>query len=471
MSHVAEAAINQSRSWATFDAVYENIAENPVFKLVQPHQTRLVTPLTDTRSHPSSQQANFSIIDEEVRQAFHASLDRVFLRRMSMTEREGLFHSYVNGFYSLLSEEFQRGDTAYFTSTPHFHWDIALSICLQQLGWEVRCFTLSAKSDRLLVRRIAGSQTAELVKLESGDTTGHQHHESETANLQQSRAFNRRVIEPRRMSLMSSLRFVYRMVTTVLRPQRFHYFSEPWFKLVVRGFRWQSNRLKLRGWLKANGIVEVPTTDYVYFALASQPERSTVPDAGVFWYQLNAISELRRALPAEMVLIVREHPRQIGRQSPDLRQTHYRSVDDYKRIGAMNNTHIAQWSLDSERLIESAQFVATCTGSAGWEALCAGRPALSFSNTWFSGVTGSIVWSGTEDNAQVLQELIQVSDSAIRSGRRAVLSRTEEFGVPGLDASVEKLPGHIFGFGDEDWEAERTAMSEKLGQLLRHSTS
>ncbi|EGY25796.1 hypothetical protein DA2_2006 [Desulfovibrio sp. A2] len=124
---------------------------------------------------------------------------------------------------------------------------------------------------------------------------------------------------------------------------------------------------------------------YVYLALHSQPERSTQPEGGYFEDQFLAADILSRTLPAGWKLYVKEHPRQTQVVPPDLRQTHARTAWDYDRIASLPNTVLVPQRVSGKRLIANARATATITGSAGWESLIHGKPALTFGAAWYQG--------------------------------------------------------------------------------------
>ena len=70
---------------------------------------------------------------------------------------------------------------------------------------------------------------------------------------------------------------------------------------------------------------------FIYFALHFQPERSTMPEGGIFSDQFKAIKVLSKAVDNQTLIYVKEHPRQIDLY-PDLRRFNFRSIKFYKKI-------------------------------------------------------------------------------------------------------------------------------------------
>jgi hypothetical protein len=106
---------------------------------------------------------------------------------------------------------------------------------------------------------------------------------------------------------------------------------------------------------------------------------TTCPLAGVFVDQLLLIEMLSYYLPEGVKLYVKEHPKQtiLGR-----------SQDVYDRILSINNTRLISKETNTYDLINSALAVATCTGTAGWEALLRGKPVLLFGAIFYQYMQG-----------------------------------------------------------------------------------
>ena len=64
---------------------------------------------------------------------------------------------------------------------------------------------------------------------------------------------------------------------------------------------------------------------FIYFALHYQPERSTDPQSSYYSDQLIPLSILNNLVPDDYVIYVKEHPRQLNDNFPDIRKKHFRS--------------------------------------------------------------------------------------------------------------------------------------------------
>lgn len=201
---------------------------------------------------------------------------------------------------------------------------------------------------------------------------------------------------------------------------------------VLLAVKWRANRAELLKVMDQVGLRANPKKDFLYFALHFQPERSTIPEAGDFWFQLNAIRKLRCALPDSMEVVVGEHPRQILLPTPDLRQTLFRSQAFYRQIAAMPGVSLAHWSLEGSSLLEKAKIVATCTGSSAWEAMQLGIPSVVFGLRYYT-MSGSCLRADDSENLQTdIRFLLRKKPEEVLSGCQFVYDFTEKHGVPGF---------------------------------------
>lgn len=118
---------------------------------------------------------------------------------------------------------------------------------------------------------------------------------------------------------------------------------------------------------------------YIAFLLHYQPEQTTLPDGGVFADQMIAIRMLASACnELGLSIVVREHPATFYADF----YPEWRSSQQYQSL-VLNNDNIYLGDLDQSPydLIDSAEGVATITGTAILEALLRGKPAISFGKT------------------------------------------------------------------------------------------
>lgn len=128
---------------------------------------------------------------------------------------------------------------------------------------------------------------------------------------------------------------------------------------------------------------------FVYFALHYEPERTTNPDGGVFHDQFIAIQKLRKFVPSNIEIIVKEHPTQFMQIE---RGPKGRSPLFYNLIKSIKGVTLISSSYDSMELQKKSEFVATITGSIAIESAIMGKQALIFGNAWFMGCPNIALW-------------------------------------------------------------------------------
>ncbi len=120
---------------------------------------------------------------------------------------------------------------------------------------------------------------------------------------------------------------------------------------------------------------------FVYAPLSYQPECSTTPLGGIFADQILMLETLSAAIPPEWLIYVKEHPFQWLPRG--LVFFSYRPEGYYKEIAKIKNVRIVPLETDTYKLINYATAIGTVTGTAGWEGLTRGIPALVFGFPWY----------------------------------------------------------------------------------------
>jgi len=142
---------------------------------------------------------------------------------------------------------------------------------------------------------------------------------------------------------------------------------------------------------------------FVYFPLQYQPERTTMPEGGVFCDQLLALDILSKSIPKGWYVYVKEHPRQFVRT--DIRLHHFRDKHYYAKIRSYKNVKLISLDEESRKLIKNAQFTATVTGSAGWESLQFKKACMVFGYAWYSGCNSCYKVGSVEDCRKAIQDI------------------------------------------------------------------
>lgn len=127
-------------------------------------------------------------------------------------------------------------------------------------------------------------------------------------------------------------------------------------------------------------LQDVTSGDFIYFPLHVNPEASTMVWAPMFTDQVAVIEALSKAMPLGMTLIVKEHLPMLGR----------RPAGFYEKIVHLPNVALLSPLEDGFRLISEAQLVCAITGTAAWEALLLGTPAVLIGDAPFDIMTDGL---------------------------------------------------------------------------------
>jgi len=120
--------------------------------------------------------------------------------------------------------------------------------------------------------------------------------------------------------------------------------------------------------------------EYVYFPLHLQPEMTTDILGGIYADQASALEKLRKIVPEEMPIYVKENPKQSGR---------LRGQAFFDRVSRIPNIRFLSTGHSSLGLSNKATAVATISGTAGWEALRMGKPTIAFGNAFWNHLPGA----------------------------------------------------------------------------------
>jgi len=138
---------------------------------------------------------------------------------------------------------------------------------------------------------------------------------------------------------------------------------------------------------------------YIYYAAAVQPEAgiwSTYQD------QLLLLEVLSSSIPDDWLIYYKEHPGTfiVGGKASLVRDRHY-----YDRISSYKNIVMIPSETDTFKLINSAQAVATPSGTVGWESIVRGTPVLIFGHVWYQGCKSVFEIHSRRDCIDAIQKI------------------------------------------------------------------
>lgn len=143
--------------------------------------------------------------------------------------------------------------------------------------------------------------------------------------------------------------------------------------------------------LQLNGIINAFLMKYImkyeklenirgkiaYFPMHVQPESSIDVMGSYFSDQLKLIKDIRRALPANTTLIIKEHPNFLD-------MNNYRFSQQMKRIP---NVKFVKYDTSTFDVLRRSDIVFTVSGTTAYQAGLQGIPAVTFSPMFFEGLS------------------------------------------------------------------------------------
>jgi hypothetical protein len=115
---------------------------------------------------------------------------------------------------------------------------------------------------------------------------------------------------------------------------------------------------------------------FVYFPLHTEIERTLLIAAPFYINQIDVIRWIAKSLPINFKIYVKEHPAQVKRS--------WRSISDYKQIMNIPNVVLLHPKFSNDELYKNCSLLMTIAGTAGFEAVCHGKPVITFADVIYS---------------------------------------------------------------------------------------
>ncbi|MBI3633251.1 MAG: hypothetical protein HY226_03100 [Candidatus Vogelbacteria bacterium] len=154
---------------------------------------------------------------------------------------------------------------------------------------------------------------------------------------------------------------------------------------------------------------------YIYMPLHYQPEGTTSPLGDAFVDQILAVEVLSKSLPPGWLIYVKEHPAEWTPRA--LEYFSYRHKGYYEEMVKNKNVKLMPMDTDTYTLIRNSQAVASITGTACWEGLLRGKPAIVFGHAWYRDCGGVYKVSNFSDTKMAIKKII---DSPIVESQEVV---------------------------------------------------
>ena len=141
---------------------------------------------------------------------------------------------------------------------------------------------------------------------------------------------------------------------------------------------------------------------FVYVPLQFQPECSTCPQGGAYTDQLLVVQMLASLLPDDVYIYVKEYPLQEEWHPDGMGRT----IEFYKDLLEVPRVRFVPAKFPSSELTKHCITTATPTGTAAFEGLFRGKPALLFGHRFFQYAPGIFSVRTVSDCKKALEKIL-----------------------------------------------------------------
>lgn len=159
-----------------------------------------------------------------------------------------------------------------------------------------------------------------------------------------------------------------------------------------------------------NSIKELPKKKFLYFAASKTPERSSCPDAGLFFDSMRVLKKLSSNIDRETIIIYKEHPSNFY----DPYEDHRRDYLFYEKLTKLGNIIFIDHNYPSISLIDNSYLVSSITGTPCYEASLRGKQSLIFGSTWYECLNSVTVVKNSKDLIKFFKSFKYKSDESIK---------------------------------------------------------
>ncbi|MBO1224050.1 MAG: hypothetical protein JYX80_06455 [Candidatus Scalindua sediminis] len=209
----------------------------------------------------------------------------------------------------------------------------------------------------------------------------------------------------RHMDILRLLKMILRGTAFNMAGIAFKKNKKPWeskySKLTNIGYLWfKSNLVRKNKKLKRYYNKLAKPADlkekYLYFPAPYQPEAISNLFVGVYEDIFLVLDMITDIIPGDWVIYYKEHPNTLKERDKGAlgRSNHF-----YNKVNSYSNVRIIPFETNTFTLIDNSQAVFTVGGTAGWEAIVRGKPALFFGSLWYQSCK-SVFFIRTYDDAK-----------------------------------------------------------------------
>lgn len=191
---------------------------------------------------------------------------------------------------------------------------------------------------------------------------------------------------------------------------------------------------------------------YIYFPAPFQPEVLSNLYAGRYEDVFLIFDMIADVIPDDWLIYYKEHPNTFKESD---KGGLMRSELFYQKICSYRNIRIIPFEFDTFQLIDNSQAVCTVGGTAGWEAVVRGKPALFYGSIWYRGCKSVFVIKTYEDALKAIKEILNgfIPDKRDVERYAEAIHRVCEHGIVDMYKFGEKIAQRA----DPKYEMERIA--------------
>ena len=209
------------------------------------------------------------------------------------------------------------------------------------------------------------------------------------------------------------------------------------FELFKRSLKKKKNKK----FYQANVVKSVSENNKykVVFALHFEPEQALLPLGGENYDQMQVINQLSSWLGDQGELYIKEHPWMFYYD----RRGFVRGKSFYQELMKMNNVKLLDLDFDLSGNIDHFNFIATITGTIGWEVFLRKKPVLAFSKPWYFGLPLIYKFDGKKSPELIIKMVHDQNERIDYKGIYTTLSTVLKFSVSSvLNKSEEEYREH-----------------------------
>lgn len=196
-----------------------------------------------------------------------------------------------------------------------------------------------------------------------------------------------------------------------------------WYSYFLRYTKYVNGKNYFKNWNSLIKPYNMTKEKYFYFPLHYQPEATTMPLGGYYVWQLFAIKMINACLPKDVFLYVKENPKQ-GIQA--------RTLDFPQTLASLSQVKLMPRQEDTYQLSAHSIATASIIGTAIWEGLFMGKPALMFGNFITEHAPGVFKVATNADCKRAIDKILSTNCCPTHKDMKIFLCAMQEISTKGF---------------------------------------